>query len=331
MVKIKWETWMRSWIARVLICCMGWPLAIWAQDFPTQPMRLIVPFPAGGPADSIARYMGQAMSEAMKQTVVIDNRAGAGGVIGLDMVAKAKPDGYTLGIGSIANIGINVSLMQKMPYDARRDFTPITNGGVTTGVILANAQQPFTDFAGMIEYAKAHPMKLSYATAGIGSVGHMIGESLGAEVGARMTHVPYKGTGPAAQDLLAGVVPLFIETSLATAITHAQNPKIRIIAITRKNRSPLLPQVPALGELGFPELDSPAWFGLVGQAQMPPEVVTKINQVVTQALKTPQAKEIFARFGAEPAPTTPGEFTQYIDREIVRWGNVVKKAQIQPM
>ena len=130
---------MLSWIARILMCCMGWPLAIAAQDFPNQPMRLIVPFPAGGPADSIARYMGQAMSEAMKQTVVIDNRAGAGGVIGLDMVAKAKPDGYTLGIGSIANIGINVSLMQKMPYDARRDFTPITNGGVTTGVILAHA------------------------------------------------------------------------------------------------------------------------------------------------------------------------------------------------
>jgi tripartite-type tricarboxylate transporter receptor subunit TctC len=183
----------------------------------------------------------------------------------------------------------------------------------------------------LIEYAKANPLKLSYATAGIGSVGHMIGESLGAEVGARMTHVPYKGTGPAAQDLLAGVVPLFIETSLATAITHAQNPKIRILAVTRKNRSPLLPQVPALGELGFPELDSPAWFGLVGPANMSPEVVTKINQAITQALRTAHAKEVFARFGAEPAPTAPQEFGLYVDREIVRWANVVKKAQIQPM
>lgn len=322
---------MHFWRQFILLVGFVWPVWSWGQDFPAQAIRLIVPFPAGGPADSIARFMGQALTESLKQSVVIDNRAGAGGVIGLDQVAKAKPDGYTLGIGSIANIGINVSLMQKMPYDARRDFTPITNGGVTTGVILANASQPFQDFAGLIEYAKANPLKLSYATAGIGSVGHMIGESLGAEVGARMTHVPYKGTGPAAQDLLAGVVPLFIETSLATAVTHAQNPKIRIIAVTRKNRSPLLPQVPALGELGFPELDSPAWFGLVGPAHMPPDVVNKIHQAVTQALKTPQARELFSRFGAEPAPTSPQEFGLYIEREILRWGHVVKKAQIQAM
>jgi tripartite-type tricarboxylate transporter receptor subunit TctC len=221
--------------------------------------------------------------------------------------------------------------MQKMPYDARKDLTPISNGGVTTGVILANAQQPFTDFKGLLDYARAHPNKLSYATAGIGSVGHMIGESLGAEVGARMTHVPYKGTGPAAQDLLAGVVPLFIETSLTTAIQQASTGKVRILAVTRKQRSPQLPQVPALGELGFPELDSPAWFGLVGPAGMPPEVVAKINQAVTQALRSPQAKEAFARFGAEPAPTTPEEFGQYIDQEITRWARVVKKANIQPM
>jgi tripartite-type tricarboxylate transporter receptor subunit TctC len=323
---------MRVGLKQCLVAC--WLAACqWAgaQDFPSQSIRLIVPFPAGGPADSIARYMGQAMSDALKQPVVIDNRAGAGGVIGLDLVAKAKPDGYTLGIGSIANAGINVSLMQKMPYDARKDLTPITNGGVTTGVILANAQQPFSDFKGLIDYARANPNKLSYATAGIGSVGHMIGESLGAEVGARMTHVPYKGTGPAAQDLLAGVVPLFIETSLTTALQHASSGKVRILAVTRKQRSPQLPQVPALGELGFAELDSPAWFGLVGPAGMPPEVVAKINQAVTQALKSPQAKEAFARFGAEPAPTTPEEFALYIDQEITRWARVVKKAHIQPM
>jgi tripartite-type tricarboxylate transporter receptor subunit TctC len=302
-----------------------------AQDFPSQPIRLVVPFPVGGPADTIARFMGNAMTEAWKQAVVIDNKPGAGGVIGLDMVAKAKPDGHTLGIGSIANMGINVSLMQKMPYDARKDLAPISNGGVTTGVILANAQLPFSDFRGMVEYAKANPMKLSYATAGIGSVGHMIGESLGAEVGAKMIHVPYKGTGPAAQDLLAGVVPLFIETSSTTALQHASTGKVRILAVTRKYRSPQLPQVPSLGEMGFGELDSPAWFGLVGPAGMSPELLTKINGVVTQALKSTQAKEAFARIGADPAPTTPEEFGQYIDQEIVRWSRVVKKADIKPM
>jgi tripartite-type tricarboxylate transporter receptor subunit TctC len=275
--------------------------------------------------------MGQAMTDALKQPVVIDNKPGAGGVIGLDIVAKARPDGHTLGIGSIANMGINVSLMQKMPYDARKDLTAITNGGVTTGVILANAQMPFSDFLGMIDYARANPMRLSYATAGIGSVGHMIGETLGAEAGAKMVHVPYKGTGPAAQDLLAGVVPLFIETSSTTALQHASTGKVRILAVTRKNRSAQLPQIPALGELGFAELDSPAWFGLVGPAGMAPEVVAKINLVVTQALRSAQAKEAFARIGAEPAPTTPDEFTQYIDQEIIRWGRVVKKADIKPI
>ncbi len=302
-----------------------------AQDFPSQTIRLVVPFPVGGPADSIARFMGQAMTDALKHPVVIDNKPGAGGVIGLDIVAKARPDGHTLGIGSIANMGINVSLMQKMPYDARKDLTAITNGGVTTGVILANAQMPFSDFLGMIDYARANPMKLSYATAGIGSVGHMIGETLGAEAGAKMVHVPYKGTGPAAQDLLAGVVPLFIETSSTTALQHASTGKVRILAVTRKNRSAQLPQVPALGELGFAELDSPAWFGLVGPAGMAPEVVAKINLVVTQALRSAQAKEAFARIGAEPAPTAPDEFAQYIDQEIIRWGRVVKKADIKPL
>ena len=316
---------MRSWARRILWLVWVCPLWAWAQDFPNQPIRLIVPFPAGGPADSIARYMGQALSDALKQSVVIDNKAGAGGVIGLDMVAKAKPDGYTLGIGSIANIGINVSLMQKMPYDARRDFTPITNGGVTTGVILAHAQQPFQDFAGLIEYAKANPLKLSYATAGIGSVGHMIGESLGAEVGARMTHVPYKGTGPAAQDLLAGVVPLFIETSLATAITHAQNPKIRIIAITRKQRSPLLPQVPTLNET-LPGLVIDTWWGLVAPAGTPPAVVNQLNQAFVAALSDADTKARFAKFMAEPAPSSPSQFGQFMDAERKRYESVVKQS-----
>ncbi|MDI9332716.1 MAG: tripartite tricarboxylate transporter substrate binding protein [Alphaproteobacteria bacterium] len=248
-------------MARWKYACVA--LAAWlsatvcgAQNFPSQAIRLVVPFPVGGPADSIARWMGNA---------------------------------------------------------------------------IANAQLPFSDFRGLVEYARANPLKLSYATAGIGSVGHMIGESLGSEVGAKMIHVPYKGTGPAAQDLLAGVVPLFIETSSTTALQHASTGKVRILAVTRKSRSAQLSQVPALGELGFGDLDSPAWFGLVGPAGMPPEVVTKINHVVTQALRTPQAKEAFARIGADPAPTAPEEFAQYIDLEIVRWGRVIKKADIKPM
>lgn len=312
------------------VLCAIVPLASTAQAFPDRPIRLIVPFPAGGPADSVARHIGKTLTESLKQPVVVENRAGAGGVIGLDVVAKAKPDGYTLGIGSISNMGINVSLMEKLPYDARKDFTPITNGGMTTGIILANANVPFSDFAGMIAFAKANPGKVGYATAGIGSVGHMVGLALEQETGAKMAHVPYRGTGPAAQDLLAGVVPLFFETSLTTAIQHAGSGRIKMIAVTRKNRSRMLPNVPSMGEVNLPAIDSPAWFGLVGPANLPPAVVTRLNEAVTASLKKAETAEIYAGFGAEPAPTTPAEFGAFINQEIQRWGRVVKAANLPP-
>lgn len=312
------------------VLCAIVPLASTAQASPDRPIRLIVPFPAGGPADSVARHIGKALTDTLKQPVVVENRAGAGGVIGLDAVAKAKPDGYTLGIGSISNLGINVSLMEKLPYDARKDFTPITNGGMTTGIILANANVPFSDFAGMIAFAKANPGKLGYATAGIGSVGHMVGLALEQETGAKMAHVPYRGTGPAAQDLLAGVVPLFFETSLTTAIQHMGSGRIKLIAVTRKNRSPMLPNVPSMGEVKLPAIDSPAWFGLVGPASLPPAVVAALNEAVTASLKRPETAELYAHFGAEPAPTTPAEFGAFINQEIQRWSRVVKAANLPP-
>jgi tripartite-type tricarboxylate transporter receptor subunit TctC len=310
------------------LLCSLMPFIASAQTFPDRPIRLIVPFPAGGPADSIARHIGKSISDSLKQPVAVENRAGAGGVIGLDVVAKAKPDGYTLGIGSIANLGINVSLMEKLPYDARKDFTPISNGGMTTGIIIAHASMPFSDFAGMITYAKANPGKLAYATSGIGSVGHMVGLALEQETGVKMTHIGYKGTGPAAQDLLAGAVPLFIETSLTTAIQHMGGGRIKLIAVTRKNRSRMLPDVAGMGELGHPSIDSPAWFGLVGPANMPPDVLARLNEAVTASLKKPDTAQIFAQFGAEPAPTTPAEFAAYIQQEIQRWNKVVKAANL---
>jgi tripartite-type tricarboxylate transporter receptor subunit TctC len=223
-----------------------------------------------------------------------------------------------------------VTLMEKMPYDARKDFTPISNGGMTTGIILAHASVPFNDFAGLIAHAKANPDTLAYATAGVGSVGHMVGLALAQETGVKMTHVAYKGTGPAAQDLLAGSVPLFIETSLATAMQHMSTGRIKLIAVTRKDRSRMLPKVPSMGEVGLPEIDSPAWFGVVGPANMPPAVLARLNEAVTASLRQPETAEVFAKFGAEPAPTSPAEFSAYIDREIVRWGKVVKAANLPP-
>lgn len=302
-----------------------------AQGYPDKPIRLIIPFPAGGPVDLSARIAGKIISDALGQPVVMDNRPGAGGVVGTEGIARSPADGYTLGMGSIASLGINPGLMEKLPYDAIKSFTPITNVAATTGVILARSDAPFNDVKSMIAYAKANPGKITFASAGLGSVGHMVGESLNHAAGIEMRHIPYRGTGPAAQDLLAGNVMIFIETSLTTALTHLPTGKIKALAVTRKNRSPLLPSVPGMGEAGFPEIDSPAWFGLVGPANLPANVVEKLNSVLAKGLKAPDIAEQMARFGAEPVPTAPAEFGSYIEKEIARWKAVVKAANIKPM
>lgn len=313
------------------IALAGFSVISAAEVYPVKPIRLIVPFPPGGPVDLSARIAGKIISDALSQPVVIDNRPGAGGVIGTDAIAKSPADGYTLGMGSIASLGINPGLMEKLPYNAIKSFTPISNIAATTGVILARSDAPFNDLAAMIAYAKANPGKITFASAGLGSVGHMVGESLNHAAGIEMRHVPYRGTGPAAQDLLAGNVTIFIETSLTTALTHLPGGKIKAIAVTRKNRSPLLPSVPSMGEAGFPEIDSPAWFGLVGPANLPANVVEQLNGALRKGLKEIPVIEQMARFGAEAVPTTPVEFGNYIEKEMARWKAVVKAANIKPM
>ncbi len=302
-----------------------------AQGYPNKPIKLIVPFPPGGPVDASARIAAKIITDTLGQPVVVDNRSGAGGVVGTEAIAKSAPDGYTLGMGSIASLGINPGLMEKLPYDPIRGFTPITNVAATSGVILASSDAPFHDLKSLIAYAKAHPGKVTFASAGLGSVGHMVGESLNHAAGIQMTHVPYRGTGPAAQDLLAGNVMTFIETSLTTALTHLPSGKVKAIVVTRKNRSPLLPAVPAMGDAGFPDIDSPAWFGLVGPAGLPADVVDKLNAALGKGLRDPAVAEQMARFGAEPVPTSPAEFGGYIAQEIERWRKVIKTAHIKPM
>lgn len=302
-----------------------------AENYPSRPIRLIVPFPPGGPVDLTARLIGKALSESLGQPVVIDNKSGAGGVVGTEQIAKAPADGYTIGMGTIASLGINPGLMEKLPFSVPQDFTAITNASATSGVILATKNAPFDDLKGLIAYAKANPDKVTYASAGLGSVGHMVGESLNHAAGIRMTHVPYRGTTPAAQDLLAGSVMLFIETSLSTALAYLPTGKIKAIALTRKERSPFLPDVPAMREAGFPEIDSPAWFGIVGPAGLPQAVVDKLNKAIHESLQEAQTIEQLTKFGAEPVPSSPGQFKAYIEQEIARWRQVVKQANIKPV
>ncbi len=298
-------------------------------DYPTRPIRLIVPMAPGGPADLTARLYGKMLSDELGQPVVIDNRSGAGGVSGSDLIAKAEPDGYTIGMGTISSFGINPTLMPHLPFDAQKDFTPIGNISATSGIILATKEAPFNDLKGLIAYAKQNPGKVTYASAGVGSVGHMVGESLNHTAGIELTHVPYRGTTPAAQGLLAGSVTLFIETSLATAIQHLPTGRIKAIAITRKDRTPLLPEVPSMGEGGYPQIDSPAWFGVVGPAGMPQEAVDKLSAVILKGFQSTQTQEQLARFGAEPVPSSPTDFRNYIREEIERWGQLIRAANIK--
>lgn len=307
------------------------PLAAAAQAYPNKPIRLVVPFPPGGPVDLTGRIVAKIVGDALGQSVVVDNRSGAGGVVGTDAIAKAAPDGYTIGMGSIASLGINPGLMEKLPFRVPQDFSPIADVAASSGVILAAASAPFNDLKGMIAYARANPGKLTYASAGIGSVGHMVGESLNHAAGIQMVHVPYRGTAPAAQDLLAGSVMSFIETSLATAITYLPTGRIKAIAVTRKSRAAQLPDVPSLGEAGFPQIDSPAWFGVVGPAGMPKDVVDKLSVTIRDGLKDAQVAEQLSHFGAEPTPRSPTEFGAYIEREVERWKQVIKLANIKPV
>ena len=301
-----------------------------ADNYPRKPIRLIVPFAAGGPSDVMGRIVGQVLADATKQPAVVDNRPGAGGNLGTDVIAKAAPDGYTLGLSAISSLAIGPSLYPKLPYNVARDLTPITLVGIAKGAIVAHPSAPFNDLKGLVAYAKANPGKLNYASSGIGTSNHLAGEYFASLAGIDLQHVPYKGTANAAQDLLAGTVLLSFESSLLTAAPNVESGKLKAIAITSATRSPLLPQVPTVAEQGYPGFDVPTWFGLVGPAGLPKEVVASVHGIVTEGLKAAAVRERFAKIGAEPVGNTQAEFERYIRQETVRWGQVIQERGIKP-
>lgn len=301
-----------------------------ADAYPGKPIRLIVPFAAGGPTDIMGRVVGRLLQDALKQTVVVENRPGAGGNLGTDAVLKSPPDGYTLGLSAISSLAIAPGLYPKLPYDVARDVAPITLVGIAKGAIVAHPSVPFSDLKGLIAYAKANPGKLSYASPGIGTSSHLASEYLQSRVGIDLQHIPYKGTSAAAQDLLAGTVPLSFESSLTTAAPNVTSGRLKAIAITAHGRSKLLPNVPTVEEQGVADFDVPTWFGLIGPAGLPREIVQQLNRVVTEGLKSPEVVERFAQIGAEPLPSTPERFAAYLRDEGQRWARVIQAANIKP-
>jgi tripartite-type tricarboxylate transporter receptor subunit TctC len=292
-------------------------------SFPDHPAKLVVPFPPGGPLDSVGRAIAQKLTEAWGQSVVVENKPGAGGNIGADLVAKSPPDGYTVVMGALSTHAVNPSLYASMPYDAIRDFAPITLVAITPNVLVVNPSLPVHSVKELIAYAKAHPGKLSFGSGSNGSAGHLAGELLKADAHLDMVHVPYRGAAPAMQALLAGDTQLMFD-NLASAMQQVKAGKLRALAVTTAKRSPLVPDLPTMAEAGVPGFDISTWFGLLAPAGTPAPVIDKWNEAVTRILREPAMRERLAAQGAEAAPTTPQAFGAFIAAELPKYARIVK-------
>ena len=294
-----------------------------AQTFPAKPLRLVVPFPPGGPLDVVGRLIAQQLGERWGQNVVVENKPGAGGNIGADFVAKSAPDGYTVVMGALSTHAVNPSLYSKMPYDAQKDFAPITRVAITPNVLVVNPALPVNSVKELIAYAKAHPGKLSFGSGSTGSAGHLAGELFKVDAGIDMVHIPYKGAAPATQALLAGDTQLMFD-NLANAMAQVKAGKLRALAVTTAERSKLAPDLPTMAEAGVAGFDISTWFGLFAPAGTPPAIIGKWNADVVRILDSPEMRERLAAQGAEAAPDSPDDFARFVSDELQKYARIVK-------
>ena len=294
-----------------------------AQSYPSKPIRFVVPYPPGGPLDTVARLLGQKVSESVKQPVVVDNKPGAGGNIGADTVAKSAPDGYTLLMGAVATHAINPTLYASIPYDPIKDFVPVTQLASTPNVLILNTSVPASSVREFIAYAKANPGKLNFGSGSTGSAGHLAGELFKTMAGIDMTHVPYKGAAPAMQDLIGGRVQLMFD-NFASANTQVKAGKVKALAVTTARRSSLAPDLPTVAESGLAGFDINTWFGLFVPANTPREIVDRLHAEFTRALAMPDIREKIVNLGAEPVGNKPEEFAAYIKAEGEKYARVIK-------
>jgi tripartite-type tricarboxylate transporter receptor subunit TctC len=299
-----------------------------AQSWPTKPVRIVVPFPAGGTTDIVARSLGAELQKMWGQSVVIDNRPGAGGNIGADAVAKSAPDGYTVLMGTVGTHAINHSLFtqngQKMPFDPVKDFVPITLCAAVPNVMVINPKLPVNSVPEFIQYAKANPGKVNMASSGNGTSIHLTGELFKTVTGTYMVHLPYRGSAPALTDLIAGNVNVMFD-NLPSALPHIKSGRLKALAVTSRTPSAALPGVPTIEQAAnLKDFDASSWFGLFAPAGTPRPIVDKIQGDVAKALAVPEVRERFVSQGAEPGGNTPDQFSAFIKGEIEKWARVVK-------
>ena len=297
-------------------------------SWPARPVRFVVPFPPGGGTDTTSRLIAEKFSTLLGWTVVIDNKPGAGGNIGLDNVAKSAPDGYTIGMGQASNLAINPSLYAKMPFDPLKDLTPIVSIAEQPVVLVVKQDSPLKTFADFVAAAKSRPGKVGVAQAGNGTVGHLAGELLERRAGLQLLQVPYKGAGPAMNDLMGGQVDSYFGNTVSVMGQLASG-KIRALAVSSAKRIGALPNVPTIAEQGYAGFDATTWLGLVGPAGMPADVVAKINAETVKILARPDVKDKLAQEGSEATPGTPQQFAAHIRAEHAKWGTLIREANIR--
>jgi len=313
--------------ALCLLCaCLGALGPVQAQTYPTKPVRLIVPFPAGGATDLFARTLSQKISEKLGQTVVVENRPGAGGTLGADLAAKATPDGYTLLLSTSSTHSIGPNLNPRMPYDAVRDFIPVVHLGNAPSIMLVPNNSPAKTVKEWVDYAKKNPGRLNYASSGNGTIVQLSAELFKAQADVFVVHIPYKGTALAIPDLISGKVDVLFD-SLPTGLPHVRDGRLRALGVTTLKPTALAPGVPPIADV-LPGYESNTWFGLFGPKGLSPEVVSRVNTAANQVLQDPEVMEKLQRFGIEPVGGTPAQFSAMLTKESAKWKKIITERKI---
>lgn len=322
---------LRRALAAIVSCAAAWLAAApaTAQTYPAKPIRLIIPFPPGGTTDIVGRLVADQLGKQLGQPVVVENRGGGGGAIGASEVAKAAPDGYTLGIATVSTMAVNPACNPKLPYDSLKDFKPITKLAAVPNVVVVNpGKVPAKDMAEFVALLKSQPGKLSFATSGTCGIGHMMGELFKVASGTYILHIPYRGAGPALNDVLAGQVEIMFD-NLPSSVPHIQSGKLRALAVAAPKRLDILPNVPTFAELKMAPVNDMAWYGLVAPAGTPDAVVARVQEAAAKVLASPEMREKLRLQGATPVGNTPAEFRKQIEVERAKMIDLVKRQGIK--
>jgi tripartite-type tricarboxylate transporter receptor subunit TctC len=319
-------TWKRAAVVLALAaqCLIG---TARAQEYPSRPIRLVVPYAPGGGADSVARIVARRVSENVGQPIVIDNRGGAGSILGTDIVAKAEPDGYTLLLGQSGPISINPAVYKTLPYDPVKDFAPVTMTTAYPYILVVNAKLPVQSLQEFVALGKAKPGSMNYGSTGIGAANHLVAELFNSKAGLKMTHIPYRGTALAVTDLIAGQLSMVFGDPISV-LPHMQSGTLRALAVTSPERSPVAPQLPTVAERGYPGFDAIAWHGILAPAKTPPAIIKKLNAEIVKALQDPETKALLVNQAMQTVGNTPEEFTAFIQKDIATWKAVAKAANV---